>query len=1728
MTDRVQQQQYGGDQSGGGDLSPFQFVRPQHPDRKKTMHPLSGKNVPAVANAVARTTSPNTDQWSIATPSETISFTVSNVTEDVRQDDPHSPQSRNTQGVAARGGGGGDCCGTRTPASAAVGSRQDHPRAASSNHANATTASNDEIGFEVVAAKDQEIPNDGSQDDQDTATQTTMMGENHEDHDNTIDASSSHASSSVVFNFSGIATSESQDLILGEMTGAEGGVRTRESPTFSSDDTEYVLLLAEVESLIMAIPITKLSTPKAANNNNNNKDGNDKGGGDALGPNQHHSEKDDESPIHPHPRTLTSIYSRHTGELSRNTYSKIIQHLSAMKLDTPQKEKEKVARDLFRLGIRVAQQSPRRRIVQSRDDNIDDNDDDEADEADVTQATVDLKLPIQSKQEQPNQGGTAVMSEVKESTSFSSTANEVEQKWESFRSTNVNKLTIDPFTSSYDGDRHAALQQRATEDSEDRRSGVSGTSITSDMWEADLIQDCVETGLPSPRKVKTSNEAGFLSPRDTEHEKSGDEAATKYHSNGGGVDNQTLLPVLEEHATVTAPPLVLQRHGQPDDTDDEQPVKQRGRPDEDLDSEQPASRKRYPSVSSSSQPKAKHAEIGAKLSTLAHDGSAEEEERENRGPMKTNRVVNLMREEMPIIHEPNHRYEEQSLTPSRTYTANKNPKDGNSPFIRRVITSTGSCPLPQKLTHSDLVKSQSQPVLQARSRRIKESFEDDSRLPRIEVSLLPSGDSSSRNKSISNDSHCPSSSSGEKTAQTNQDWEGQKTNAATKQLKSRDERPTEILQVSSTLTGATNVGELKTSKTNESTNSRNPILNLSNRPWLRDDCSQPADLSVGYSSAKSFESRLSGQEKCTPTWRLSPSESLSDFSLEVLNEKTGVVTIFHVHKHVLAVGPRRSEFLDELFHSKSTESYRVALDDLASSLIPHVLDFMYCHDYSIAVTTENAASLRQLGRMFRIIPLVVKVAGFIMEDMKVSNLDTYVADSCFYQDESLMKVIVAKSAESIRTIGVRHALWAVMPPGLFLRVISSPTIDRDTLSDYLSILLKEYLAMHEFEVDTDMFIALTGEEIVPTIDREAALPLIELCEKYDSSSGRCELLQRRCAYTMACFWKTTSPEDRHRLFALLRNLPSTFTVDFLEIVETGNALTMLKQRKHVKGKNGSREDTPKAESISIGTLFDRLAGQDGYSILEGGTEEDLLSWRLDALRSYSDWSIRVKHLTHPSGDVYHVHKHVLSIGSHRSDFFAKQFLTSRNTDTTASRLSSTSKQGWTTVELDHKAAAVFPQMLDFIYSPSHHLVVSRSTAIALRFLARVFEVPALSKRVLEFIKKDLSLSNLLIYIHGADSFEDEKVIGMAARLCARDIRQVDVDSKLLKDLKPDFFAKVVSSSDVDPSAGCHVTLLITQFFSLHDLDEIFLGELLRHTGKIDKIDYVSAMKLLKILSGLKSRDIAIFDEMQRKCSNVLTENWNEIRGVSEYREQLYNDIFPHLNSKLLTDIFDVIDHQYQVDQLESMNSQSRLVKRYQKQMSEASARHEEEVSALEKELEDRTIEMLSIQQSLAYKLEKVNETLSRRTCRSTAAYGIQLPKVSFPLSPTKGPTYSSMPISLSPQRKSSLLSTKGKTPASSQQTKDVMASSGASSTSSESSSGDTSKKKGGTKLSSKLAEQTELAKKNRATKVDWTKKMPEPPSDDEDNNNGDDDTERLLLAQNKNNGQKTEAGLCCD
>eukprot|EP00586_Coscinodiscus_wailesii_P021376 CAMPEP_0172506032 /NCGR_PEP_ID=MMETSP1066-20121228/191362_1 /TAXON_ID=671091 /ORGANISM="Coscinodiscus wailesii, Strain CCMP2513" /LENGTH=192 /DNA_ID=CAMNT_0013282879 /DNA_START=74 /DNA_END=649 /DNA_ORIENTATION=+ len=160
-----------------------------------------------------------------------------------------------------------------------------------------------------------------------------------------------------------------------------------------------------------------------------------------------------------------------------------------------------------------------------------------------------------------------------------------------------------------------------------------------------------------------------------------------------------------------------------------------------------------------------------------------------------------------------------------------------------------------------------------------------------------------------------------------------------------------------------------------------------------------------------------------------------------------------------------------------------------------------------------------------------------------------------------------------------------------------------------------------------------------------------------------------------------------------------------------------------------------------------------------------LSWRQDKDESFSDWTIIVK--TEDGAETeYSVHKVVLGTGLKQSEYFAKMFRTPHIKEATTRT---------SVITLDDAAAKAFPIMLDYIYSDRDALEASSEIATALRYLSNYFGVRALFERVNNFIRDDLIIDNLPVYVEAATLYNDDAMISTLIDYIVEDFAIIETD-----------------------------------------------------------------------------------------------------------------------------------------------------------------------------------------------------------------------------------------------------------------------------------------------------------------------------------------------------------------
>ncbi|GKY95248.1 hypothetical protein MPSEU_000487400 [Mayamaea pseudoterrestris] len=308
------------------------------------------------------------------------------------------------------------------------------------------------------------------------------------------------------------------------------------------------------------------------------------------------------------------------------------------------------------------------------------------------------------------------------------------------------------------------------------------------------------------------------------------------------------------------------------------------------------------------------------------------------------------------------------------------------------------------------------------------------------------------------------------------------------------------------------------------------------------------------------------------TWRLDPSLSLSDWALIVRNKKDGTTQSYHVHKNMLAVGPRKCEYFVKSFQNLAKASNQsntawpvscdIELDDVGARVIPAFLDYIYSPDGALELKTENATGLRYLSNFFGIRALFKQVMEFVQKDLTLATMPVYYKDLHMLKDEKLLANAAKYCAKNIMKIETSFSSLKNWESSFLLQIMQSSYIDSKPRHLHVSLLLAEYCRLRKGKMQASEFATLTDEHVLPAIHYDAALTLLEAESDIvvaTSLKNMMEMssLQKRCVMDLSNHWKELCDMDEGYVSRVCRKLPCSVVADLMM-----KSLSNAKRRTH--------------------------------------------------------------------------------------------------------------------------------------------------------------------------------------------------------------------------------------------------------------------------------------------------------------------------------------------------------------------------------------------------------------------------------------------------------------------------------------------------------------------------------------------------------------------------------------
>lgn len=264
------------------------------------------------------------------------------------------------------------------------------------------------------------------------------------------------------------------------------------------------------------------------------------------------------------------------------------------------------------------------------------------------------------------------------------------------------------------------------------------------------------------------------------------------------------------------------------------------------------------------------------------------------------------------------------------------------------------------------------------------------------------------------------------------------------------------------------------------------------------------------------------------TWRMDPALSYSDWKIEVFVLPQGEHhCTYHVHKTVLAVGPKRSEYFYHLFQSstgfaESSESTsRVQLHGVAAKAFPVFLDYLYSSPNELfKIEYKDSAPLYHFSDYFEI-PSLCQTVETMWQDPEIpcSSLGVLYEHSKIFQIDKLKEAIIEACCHNTKSIGKDSSLAQVADSEFWLDVIEK---NGGTPNPELCSLVADYCASNIENVDVYQRLLLEEGQF-KAMSIETALKFLDIEQTTAHHGGGVanvlSRIQNKCIEVLAASWQ---------------------------------------------------------------------------------------------------------------------------------------------------------------------------------------------------------------------------------------------------------------------------------------------------------------------------------------------------------------------------------------------------------------------------------------------------------------------------------------------------------------------------------------------------------------------------------------------------------------------------------
>lgn len=324
-------------------------------------------------------------------------------------------------------------------------------------------------------------------------------------------------------------------------------------------------------------------------------------------------------------------------------------------------------------------------------------------------------------------------------------------------------------------------------------------------------------------------------------------------------------------------------------------------------------------------------------------------------------------------------------------------------------------------------------------------------------------------------------------------------------------------------------------------------------------------------------------------WRMDPKNSWSDWKIVVTEEDGSHPTTYHVHKALLASGPRRSRYFRRLFRTdevadQAKRSCEIKLPHLSANAFPLFLDLVYDQsirvDHNDAGIRKHAVALYQLADEYGVADLIKEIKVQFIPKIGLDEACPYYQDAVMFNPpvRSFLDHILKICTSNVLRLDPTAPLLRAMEPDFLLAILETERRRRETrvtagaealhISRHLSTLIVGYVAYCDVEdipLPDNMLEVLTRTEYIPSIDFHVVLewsrivvPKIMRIHAHSddpvTTSDPALNIQFRCLESIKGNISKVNLEDSDSEYRdFLKSLPADIAVD------AALELTMLRQ-----------------------------------------------------------------------------------------------------------------------------------------------------------------------------------------------------------------------------------------------------------------------------------------------------------------------------------------------------------------------------------------------------------------------------------------------------------------------------------------------------------------------------------------------------------------------------------------